>query len=211
MGMDTPLGDPLFARVDASSGSGARVVNILPFPHREGAESLSGRLLASRPASADYINEAWNLSARPGGNLRRLAVDVVALSVGETVLASFDPDETPRRLRVIDPLSLETIAIVSLIERPPTAIQCQHHGSPSSFFHGSWRAILRRRTLFEPSLILVHATVHVGELGVRNARRDPAIFRRQRQHCLVQLDHRARRAFDEVQRRDIDKGMSGIC
>ena len=37
MGTDTPLGNPLFARVDASSGSGARVVNILPFPHREGA------------------------------------------------------------------------------------------------------------------------------------------------------------------------------
>jgi hypothetical protein len=46
----------------------------------------------------------------------------VTLRVGETVLVSFDPDQTPRRLRVSDPLSLETIAIVPLIERPPTAM-----------------------------------------------------------------------------------------
>jgi hypothetical protein len=64
MGTDTPLGNPLFARVDASLGSGARVVNILTFPHREGAESLSGRLLASRPASADYINGDAVLQSR---------------------------------------------------------------------------------------------------------------------------------------------------
>jgi hypothetical protein len=60
----------------------------------------------------------------------------VTLRVGETGLVSFDPDETPRSLRVSDPLRLETIAIVPLIERPPTAMnhQCQHHGSLSSFF-----------------------------------------------------------------------------
>ena len=42
MGTDTPLGNPLFARVDASFGSGARVVNVLPFPNREGAEFSVG-------------------------------------------------------------------------------------------------------------------------------------------------------------------------
>jgi hypothetical protein len=46
----------------------------------------------------------------------------VTLRVGETGLVSFDPDETPRSLSVSDPLRLETIAIVPLIERPPTAM-----------------------------------------------------------------------------------------
>jgi hypothetical protein len=46
----------------------------------------------------------------------------VTLRVGETGLVSFDPDETPRSLRVSDPLRLETIAIVPLVETPPTTM-----------------------------------------------------------------------------------------